>query len=206
MQSCRLIVFVRAPRKGTVKTRLAAGIGPEAACAAYRQLVGLALGRICETNFQVQLRFTPDDAAEEVLPWIRAGWKPAPQGAGDLGERILRAIQDSVTDGFSGTLVVGTDCPYFTASDLTEARDALDSNDIVIGPATDGGYWLIGMRKPHECLFEGIPWSTSDVLETTRQKATKARLKVHSLRTLSDIDTPEDWRRFVEQMPIVRQA
>lgn len=192
----RLIVFVRAPRPGFVKTRLAAALGVEAACAAYRELVDHLLPKLELPTLKVELRFTPDDAAAELAPWLRPGWQLRPQGEGDLGVRLERAVADSLAAGFSRCLIIGTDCPYLTSTDLNEAEAALDTHQVVLGPAVDGGYWLIGLCASSENLFRDIPWSTGEVLATTLKAAQAAGLKVHLLRTLEDIDTAADWARY----------
>lgn len=192
----RLIVFVRAPRPGFVKTRLAAALGVEAACAAYRELVDHLLPKLELPTLKVELRFTPDDAAAELAPWLRPGWQLRPQGEGDLGARLERAVADSIAAGFSRCLIIGTDCPYLTSTDLNEAEAALDTHQVVLGPAVDGGYWLIGLCASSENLFRDIPWSTGEVLSTTLKAAQVAGLKVHLLRTLEDIDTAADWARY----------
>jgi uncharacterized protein len=192
----QLIVFVRAPRPGFVKTRLAAGLGADAACAAYRALVDHLLPKLELRTLKVELRFTPDDAADELAPWLRPGWQLRPQGEGDLGARLERAVAESLAAGFSRCLIIGTDCPYLTATDLNEAETALATHDVVLGPAVDGGYWLIGLRTTSEGLFRDIPWSTGEVLAATLKLAQAAGLKVHLLRTLEDIDTAADWARY----------
>lgn len=197
LHATRLIVFLRAPRPGSVKTRLAAELGADVACAAYRQLVDCLLPQLCFPEFSVELRYTPDDAAGELKGWTEPGWQLVPQGDGDLGARLERAASQAVAGGFGRILIIGTDCPYLTLADLREAREALASNDLVLGPAEDGGYWLIGLRNLHPELFRGIPWSTESVLATTLARAQEARLKVRLLRTLADVDTAADWRRFL---------
>lgn len=194
----RLIVFVRAPRPGSVKTRLAAEIGADEACAAYRKLLDKLMPELRPPDFSVELRHTPDDAAGELTPWVAVGWEQSPQGDGDLGQRLKRAALDSIERGFRQILIIGSDCPYLTAADLLEARNLLLENEVVLGPAKDGGYWLIGMRDCHFHLFQGIPWSTSRVFSTTVARATEAGLKIGLLRPLADVDTAEDWRLFLE--------
>jgi rSAM/selenodomain-associated transferase 1 len=199
----RLVVFLRAPRPGTVKTRLARSIGLAEACAVYRQLVDWLVPQIAAASLGVELRFTPDDAAAEIEPWRRPGWTLAPQGSGDLGARMWRAVTENRAGGADRVLIIGTDCPGLRAADLLAAAAALDANELVLGPAQDGGYWLIGLRAAQRRLFEDIPWSTARVLETTLERARQDRLGVHLLRTLSDIDTAEDWEAFLTEQ---RQA
>src|SRR5262249_38381516 len=140
-----LIIFLKAPRVGTVKTRLASALGPEAACAAYRCLVTTLLDQLDGLK-NVQLRFTPDEAQDEIRPWRRARWTLAPQGSGDLGTRLGTAFREAFAAGWQRVAIIGSDCPYVQRSDVNEAWTALENNDVVVGPAVDGGYWLIGLR------------------------------------------------------------
>ena len=193
----RLIVFLKAPRAGLVKTRLAAGMGPAGALHAYERLVQTLLESLT-TIEKVELRFAPDDSAGEVRRWLREGWTSRAQGAGDLGERLCRAFRDAFAAGARRVVVIGSDCPDVTPADIETAWAALSTNDVVLGPATDGGYWLIGLRALHEPIFRGIHWSTSSVLAQTLAICQQRGLTAHRLRELSDVDTEEDWRRFLE--------
>lgn len=186
-----IIVFLKALRPGAVKTRLAQSIGPEAACQAYDEMSRSVLKTL--RGFQhIQLRFTPDDAQPEIVPLLQPGWSIAPQGNGNLGDRMKRAILE--TGG--PAILIGTDCPAIEPSDLTEARIALNDYPVVIGPARDGGYWLIGMCEYKPNLFQDINWSTETVFEETLTRAEQENLPVHLLRELSDIDTEADWKEW----------
>jgi len=193
--SQKLIVFVRAPRLGEVKTRLAEAIGKEAALSAYRVLVDQLLENLeCLQN--VELRFTPDAGRAELVPWLRPGWALMPQGEGDLGERLGRAFQESFAEDNQQVVIIGSDCPDVSVTDIESAWRELLTHDVVLGPASDGGYWLIGLRRPEPSLFENVPWSTASVLETTLNRVRNAGLTFHCLRELTDIDTAEDWNEF----------
>jgi uncharacterized protein len=191
----RLLVFLKVPRAGTVKTRLAATLGDPGALEAYRRLLAATLERISSVP-SVEIRFSPDDAGDEAATLLRPGWTAVPQGEGDLGQRLSRAFDDAFREGFRRVLVIGSDCPDVTAADMESAREALDAADVVLGPAADGGYWLLGVRRPCPFLFREIPWSTAGVLEETRRRAEAAGLDVTLLRTLSDVDTVDDWIRW----------
>ena len=191
MPEPRIIVFVKAPRPGFVKTRLAAAIGNEAACDAYCQLTETVLAHLAPLP-HLEIRFTPDDAKNEITQWLCGDWSARPQGNGDLGERMHRAF----TEANCPTIIIGSDCPEVELRDLQAAAKALKSDDAVIGPATDGGYWLIGLNAPCPALFKNIKWSTSDVLPKTLEKASAAGLSVQLLRELADVDTGEDWERW----------
>ncbi len=194
----KLIVFVKAPRPGEVKTRLATSIGAEAACEAYRKLVAGLLAKLTSLD-GVELRFAPDDAEAEIRPWSRTGWQLAPQGGGDLGMRLQVAFESALHLGAKHVVVIGSDCPDVTAADIQRAWEALQSHDVVIGPASDGGYWLIGLNQPERSLFEGLAWSTDKVLAQTIERCRASGLRVKLLRELDDVDTEDDWRRHLRR-------
>src|SRR5207245_4583452 len=116
---------------------------------------------------QVQLRFTPDDAREEIERWQAAGWELQAQGEGDLGRRLRVAFDQAFLHGAGRVVIIGSDCPAVTVKDIRAAWDALERDDVVLGPARDGGYWLVGLRRAHPELFEAIEWSTGSVLDHT---------------------------------------
>ncbi len=194
MATSRLIIFLKAPRPGFVKTRLAAALGPDGACSAYISLVETLLHRL-RSRMDVELRFTPDDAAAEVRHWAKPGWLLEPQGRGDLGDRLARAVHAAFVDRCSFVVVIGADCPEVSTLDVDKAVDLLREGkaDVVIGPANDGGYWLIAMQRPLAALFEGIPWSTDRVFLETLARVDRLGLRVREVRTLSDVDSPRDW-------------
>ena len=201
MRDGRVIVFLKTPRPGFVKTRIAAQLDAEAAAAIYQVLVGTTLSRLAGRQ-DVELRFAPDDAAAELGCWRHPGWNVRPQGDGDLGDRINRATADAFAEGASGVVILGSDCPEFGAADIDAAFEALKAHDIVLGPATDGGYWLVGVGRSLPELFREIPWSTDQVFETTRRRGVHAGLRVAELRQLRDIDTLEDWRQWLREQPL----
>lgn len=192
----RVIVFLKAPRPGHVKTRLAAALDDDAAAAIYRVLIERTLAAL-KPFPGVELRHTPADAADEVRPWLRQDWHLADQGDGTLGDRLLRAAREASSAGVTRLVLVGTDCPGLTTADIDEAFDRLEDHDVVLGPALDGGYWLIALRQPEPALFHDIPWSTPGVFHATLERARAAGLRVHVLRTLRDVDTLEDWRAWL---------
>lgn len=199
MNEPRLIVFLKAPRPGTVKTRLAATLGTVSACAAYRYLVETLLRQLPALE-NVELCFTPDDASSEVKPWAQPSWRLTAQGNGDLGCRLEQAFRRSFDEGAGRVIIIGSDCPDVGERDIQAAWTALSSHDVVLGPATDGGYWLIGLRAPQPDLLANIPWSTDGVLRETLERCRAAGLKTHLLRELSDVDTEADWRRFLAKV------
>lgn len=190
----QLTVLLKAPRLGTVKTRLANDLGPGAALTAYRRLVAALLDRLASLP-QVDLRFAPDDAGPEIVPWLRPGWTSSLQGEGDLGTRLERTFTEHFARSSSRLIVIGADCPDVSPGDIQTAWTRLEESDVVLGPATDGGYWLVGLKAPCPELFQEMPWSTDRLLAETLAKAERLRLDVATLRTLSDVDTLEDWLR-----------
>lgn len=196
MHEEHLIVFVKAPRPGEVKTRLAKSIGPTAASAAYRRLVETLLQRVASLP-GLELRFTPDDAAPEILPWLHPGWSHAAQGSGDLGSRLQRAFDEAFKAGAQRVVVIGADFPEVDADDVREAWSELKQRDLVVGPATDGGYWLLGLKQPHPQIFAGVKWDSDMVLADVLQRAKASGLRVQLLRILAGIDTQKEWQAFV---------
>jgi len=191
-----LIVFVKAPRPGAVKTRLAKAIGEFEAAAAYGRLVETLLNQLRGLR-ELELCFCPDDAAGEVRHWLKKGWSSHPQGGGDLGERLHSAFQRVFQAGAKRVVIIGSDCPAISVEDIREAWDGLRSHDVVLGPATDGGYWLIGLRQLQPDLFRGVRWSTENVFPETMQRAQDAGLSVRLLRELADVDTDRNWSAFL---------
>ncbi|MHB8522277.1 MAG: TIGR04282 family arsenosugar biosynthesis glycosyltransferase [Limisphaerales bacterium] len=186
---------MKAPRPGEVKTRLAQTLGPSAACAAYRLLVQTLLGRLAELS-SVELRFTPADALAEIQPWLQPGWLAQAQEEGDLGARMQSAFSAAFRSGMHRVVIIGSDCPEITTADIDAAWTALLAHDLVLGPARDGGYWLIGLRRPRPALFHRMPWSTDQVLAETLRRAAAARLRVQLLRELTDVDSAQQWQDF----------
>lgn len=193
----RLVIFVKAPRPGFVKTRLAATIGAEAAAESYAALAEHLLTRLGSLR-EVELKFTPPEAAEEIQPWLQAGWTASAQSDGDLTKRLIGAFADAFAAGAGKVVVIGSDCPYVTPDDIAEAFAKLAEHELVLGPANDGGYWLVGLRQPRPALFQGIHWSTESVLAETLAIAELENLSVARLRELSDIDTIADLLCFNE--------
>jgi rSAM/selenodomain-associated transferase 1 len=186
-----LALFLKAPRSGTVKTRLASEIGDRRALRLYRVLVARTLAAVREAGLEVTIWFTPPDAANEMRFWL-GKWDFRPQASGDLGARLAAAAR-AVEPG-RGWIALGADCPRLGADHLREASVIVQRGEVVIGPSQDGGYYLIGGPTPLPDLFSGVPWSTSRVLEDTRARLEHAGVRWHELSVLRDVDTAEDAR------------
>lgn len=191
----RLIVFVKGDR-GSPKSRLAAGIGTEQASAAYRYLVSQLLANLASIQ-RVELHYTPRESRGEIERWLRPGWMARPQIDGDLGRRMHHALKTALSETSDPPILIGSDCPYIVPEDIQQATRALKDHDLVLGPAEDGGYWLIGLRRADLTLFDGVPWSSDSTLRATVANAAAKSWKVAFLRRLQDIDTAEDWTRYL---------
>jgi rSAM/selenodomain-associated transferase 1 len=187
-----LAVFLRKPEKGKVKTRLAATTGDDAALAIYKELISITLGQVTLLGIPTYLFY--EGGIPEVETQI-PGFTYLLQSPGDLGHKMADALT-FVLNRHRKAVIIGSDCPYLNASILRESFSALAETDIVIGPALDGGYYLIGCKKMHPTLFDGIQWSTSNVLDQTRARIREANLTCTDLQPLEDIDTEEDWKKF----------
>ena len=196
MNADHLGIFCKAPRPGTVKTRIASHWGVERATSIYRELARRTFDQAAGVP-DVTLFFSPDDASPEIESWRRRSeWSLRGQGDGDLGARLVRAFESLFQRGAHRVVIVGTDAPEIAPADFREGFRALHSCDVVLGPAADGGYWMVGLKSPQPALFSGIAWSTPLVLNQTLHLAKAQRLSVVKLRVLEDIDTPSDWESY----------
>ncbi|WP_338462655.1 TIGR04283 family arsenosugar biosynthesis glycosyltransferase [Synechococcus elongatus IITB7] len=193
--SQRLILFSRYPTAGRSKTRLIPALGPEGAADLQRQLTEWTVftahrwqARSPQTEVLIA---TSGGTPEDWQQWLGAV-EVQPQAEGDLGDRLYQAFQAAQQAGKNRTVIIGCDCPSITPDHLTAAFQALETADVVLGPATDGGYWLIGLRQPQAQLFQDIDWGSDRVLAQTLQAAQAADLQVAQLEPLSDLDRPED--------------
>ena len=194
-----LLIFVKYPEPGKVKTRLAATIGAELAAQLYQEFVRQTLELTLQSQVAARfITFTPVDK-ESALKKLFPGpgqWFPQ-ENSPDLGVRIQRAIQHVQQQGYSQVITIGTDSPSLPAEYLDQAATALLQHDLVLGPATDGGYYLIGLKNnaPAE-LFSGIDWSTEHVLRQTLQRAGQLRLSVQQLPNWYDVDDIATLQQF----------
>lgn len=197
-----LMIFAKAPRPGRVKTRLAASVGDEAAVEIYRALGSTVVENVIGGAYQTCVCFDPPDALAEVRSWLGEDVAYRPQTSGDLGDRMSEAIRYGLS-AMDRVCVVGTDAPDVDRALVESALAALDHSDLVLGPAADGGYYLIAVKAPQPQLFRGIPWSSDSVLTDTLDVADRSGLVVHLLRELSDVDHVEDvptaWRSLLNR-------
>ena len=184
-----LVVMSKAPRIGRTKSRLARDIGLVGAWAFHRQTLFNTTRKLKDQRWTCWLSITPDRSRFNVGQWPR-GWNLIPQGGGDLGQRMLRPWLE-LSPG--PVVIVGSDIPDITANHIAGAFEALGENDLVYGPATDGGYWLVGAkRRPHIINpFENVRWSTEHALADTIAGAPDGA-KIGFVETLSDVDEAKD--------------
>lgn len=191
----------KAPEPGRAKTRLIPVLGEEGAAGLYAQLVQECLA-LCTTAALCPVDIWCSPSPEH--PFFRQCRQDYPvdlhsQTDGDLGARMSSAFQ-STLQGAEAAVMIGADCPDLCATDIEAAFDALDAGaDIVLGPAEDGGYYLIGMRRLHASVFEDIPWGTPGVLALTQQRIRKQGLDSYNLPERKDLDTPEDYAVYSRQ-------
>ncbi len=197
----RLIVFTRYPEPGKTKTRLIPTLGAEAAASLQsemtRHILDVARQLSARISLALEIRFEGGDR-ERMEARFGSEFLYRPQGTGDLGCRLQRAFAEASSGDVDRVVVVGADCPDITAELLEETFEQLSTKDLVVGPASDGGYYLIGLRQPAPELFTGVSWGSDQVLEQTLCRAQQLSLEVGLLRTLSDVDRPDDlavWHR-----------
>ncbi|MDO7854725.1 TIGR04282 family arsenosugar biosynthesis glycosyltransferase [Hymenobacter convexus] len=190
-----LLVFAREPVLGRVKTRLAADIGPEAALAVYRELLGITAAAVtaAQVPATVWLAEAPAlaDATQPRPEWPGLPWHVQP-ATESLGERMTHAFGEAFAAGATRVVIIGTDCPGLTTELLQAAFEALETHEMVIGPADDGGYYLLGLRNLQPALFANKNWSTATVLPDTLADAARLGLSVAQLPVLHDVDSGQD--------------
>jgi hypothetical protein len=196
-----LLVFLKEPRPGVAKTRLVPALRPETAARLYRVLAEEEVRRTApEAGEYARLFcFTPAHARPAMAAWF-PGQDLWAQPEGDLGTRMAAAFAEGFSRGARRVGIIGTDVPWVDRSAVRAAFDALEDHDVSVGPARDGGYYLLATRAPRPSLFEGIAWSTAAVLPSTLARAASQGLRVFLLPPLPDLDRLQDladeWERL----------
>jgi len=195
------MLFIKAPVPGRVKTRLAAVLGNETTLELYRSFCLDMLETIDASCREVVVFHDPPDAREMVVRWLGKERRCHPQQGADLGERMENAFRSAFSSNASRAILIGSDLPDLPSAVLAEALDALERNDAVIGPALDGGYYLIGLRKApfRPEVFRGIPWSTSVVFDQTMRILARSGYRVHLLPRWQDVDRIDDLLELYER-------
>lgn len=200
MPDTALIVMARYPRPGFTKTRLARTLGNERTSKLYQAFLHDLATRFAGRDCDLHWAYTPPELdfatfLASLVPDITSGFRCFPQEGTDLNERLLRTFQYTCQQGYAASIVIGSDSPQIAYQTVVQARQALQEVDVVLGPAEDGGYYLLGMRSPHD-LFNGIPMSTSEVASMTIARAHELGLTVRSLDPLFDVDEYADLMRL----------
>ena len=195
-----VLLFIKAPFKGRVKSRLAAAVGEEAAFELYKNFILDIIDALSTSGYPFRVCFYPPDAEEAITTWL-VGHPAAPQDGNELGERMELAFKKIFTEGFTSAILIGSDIPDLTPAVFHEALESLNDNDAVIGPAADGGYYLIGFNKRSFLprIFRGIPWSTDTVFRETMDILKESSLRVHLVPQWKDVDTLEDLKALFER-------
>ncbi|MEX0844241.1 MAG: TIGR04282 family arsenosugar biosynthesis glycosyltransferase [Balneolaceae bacterium] len=193
MPKNKLIIFVKNEEAGKVKTRLAKSVGNEKALKIYQKLLAYTAHITKSVHAQKEVwysRFIPKNDI-----WSKGEFGKKIQEGEDLGQRMLNAFRDSFEEGFEHVVIIGSDCEELTQEIITDAFQKLETSDFIIGPAKDGGYYLLGMNSFHTEVFTGINWSTSSVLQQTISIIEEKKAGYILLKELNDIDTLEDWQK-----------
>ncbi len=189
-----LIIFVRNPEIGKVKTRLAAQIGNDKALTVYKKLLAHTKSVAAAMNCDVFV-FTTE--ALQDAQWNK--FIIEQQRGNELGQKMQKAFETVFAKGYGKAVIIGSDCPGLSTSHVQQAFDFLNASEVVIGPAKDGGYYLLGMKRLHQILFQINTWSTTTVFDETIALINASRLSFKQLETLTDVDEekdlPDEWRK-----------
>lgn len=194
-----VLLFVKSPEKGMVKSRLAKDIDEDIVLSLYRLFVLDLLKTLGETGYPLKICFFPPDAFGKVSAWLGKGYAYMPQDGKDLGERMKNAFLETFSRGFTRVLLIGSDIPDLTRTTVDEAFD-LEHFDAVIGPSYDGGYYLIGFKQSAftSAVFKNIEWGSDMVFRETMALLLGKQYAVRVLPEKRDIDRLEDLLAFAE--------
>lgn len=201
-----LVIIARYPEPGKTKTRLARAIGNETAAGLYHAFLIDLAQRFAKQPYALHWAYTPPEMDYQkfvatLAPDDAERMRCFAQQGADLGERLLHAFQHTHKQGFQRTILIGSDSPHIGLDIIQRAHEALDDADVVLGPADDGGYYLIAMRAPYD-VFTGIPMSTDVVARMTIEAAQRQGLRVRQIDTLSDVDELPDLLRLTRLLAV----
>lgn len=199
-------LFAKWPQAGHVKTRLAEATSARWAADVARAFLLDTLHRLATVDARRIVAYTPATAIKEFDDLVNGIFALRCQGDGDLGQRLERFFHQALAEGAGRVVVVGTDSPTLPVSLVQGAFDQLREADVVLGPATDGGYYLIGCAGRLPPVFDGVPWSTNEVLAATVARLNGANLRVALLPPWYDVDTIDDWRMLRGHIQAMRCA
>jgi hypothetical protein len=216
--SLLVVIFTRYPLPGETKTRLIPALGEGGAAKLQKKMTerifetAERFASACERPVSLEVRHEGGHA-HQLRAWLGSSANCLPQSGGDLGARLKETFEAAWSNGYQTAIVAGSDIPGITAGHLEAARMSLRERDVVLGPARDGGYYLIGLRRrgwgrAASALFTNIAWSTNEVLSTTLSRAARANLSVALLDELSDVDRPSDlpvWTSLTGALPTAEE-
>lgn len=193
-----LIIFVKNPELGKVKTRLAKSIGDHAALNIYKKLISTTEKATSKLKADRHIYFSGVISNE----YWKLDSKTTQQGV-DLGERMLNAFKNGFSKSYDRVILIGSDLPEISEEIINNTFSKLEENEVVFGPSEDGGYYLVGMSNLHECVFENKPWSTMTLLKETLAELKQKNVDVSLMETLNDIDTFDDLKQYPEFLKLI---
>lgn len=193
-----LIVFVKNVEAGRVKTRLASTLGHPKALSIYEGLLRYTIAHTQRVECAKAVYY--GSRIERADQWADAGFEQNVQANGDLGHRMAQALQEGFDRGYQRIILIGSDCPQLTSQILEDGFAYLNAKDAVIGPAEDGGYYLIGLSRMTRHIFDHKEWSTNTVAEEAIDGLQEIGFSCQQLPTLSDMDYEEDWLRHKDRI------
>jgi rSAM/selenodomain-associated transferase 1 len=199
-------LFAKRPLSGSAKTRLAALHGPDWAAEVARAFLLDTIDRLATVAVRRVLAFSPPEAERDFANLVGDRFLLTPQAPGDLGQRLAGFVAEELRDGAESVVLVGTDSPTLPVAFVEQAFRELDHADVVLAPATDGGYCLIGCTWRAPSLFEGVAWSTSRVLADTVARLGDSDCRLALLPPWYDVDTPDDWVMLCGHLAAMRRA
>ena len=198
-----LLCFLKYPEPGHVKTRLAEDLDEQSAASLYEAMAERVIAEVypLDGNYDLFLWVDPKHDLDQYRTWIGDSWQYREQRGGDLGERLSYAFTHAFTIGYDRVAVIGTDCIGMDQTFIEETFAKLEEHDFVVGPSTDGGYYLLGASQNSPWLFQRVPWSTDEVLEITLDKIDVRDLTVAQLEEKIDVDDLDALVRFKDSLP-----
>lgn len=195
-----VVAMLKAPRAGEVKTRLAREVGDARATEIYRRLVERQLREI-PAGWPVRICFSPADAEAEMRAWLGGAFAYSSQSEGDLGDRLTTASRQHFAESAAPLVFIGGDCPYLTPTVFARLREEIAACGVVLVPAVDGGYCLLALHEARDEVFRNIAWSSTSVLEETRQRLRATGACWRELEPLEDVDDLASWQRAAAAFP-----
>lgn len=198
-----LICFLKYPKPGQVKTRLARDLGAENACTLYRDLAERVITEVFPLNqtYELVLFVDPKHDLELYRSWLGEQFSFQQQSGHTLGDRMFNAGSWAFDEGYERVIIVGSDCVGMDEQFIGNAFSSLEKSDFVLGPSSDGGYYLIGLKPEFEFVFDDMPWSGPDLRELTLERIESREMKTTLLDMKQDVDTLDDLVSFRQVLP-----